>query len=160
MQASRSAESQLLGSTASLGTVLPGTENGTVSHHIVPNPSGKYAITANTHPRMYHSASQQHCSTEDSDTAICQFAYTRCPALHLACPHQEHHKCSVDVFKGQLDKFLLTVPDEPQITGYTAQRRAESNSLLGMACHAHTRNRMEVLSGNPSAMKVALSALP
>ena len=115
----------------------------------VPNPSGKYAITANTHSpstRMYHSASQQHCSTEDSDTAICQ-------AL-------QHHKMLSGCFKGQLDKFLLTVTDEPQITGCTAQRRAKSNSLLDVACHAHTRNRMEVLSGNPSAMKVALPALP
>ena len=53
-------------------------------------------------------------------------------------------KCSVDVFKGQLDRILLTVPDEPKITGYTAQRRAESNSLLDMACDAHTRNMVEV----------------
>ena len=44
--------------------------------------------------------------------------------------------CSVDSFKRRLDKFLSTVPDEPQIPGYTAQRRAESNSLLDMTCLA------------------------
>jgi len=37
-------------------------------------------------------------------------------------------KCSVDHTKRQLDKFLATVPDEPHIHGYTAQRRAETNS--------------------------------
>lgn len=40
--------------------------------------------------------------------------------------------CSTDVFKRQLDKFLRTVPDEPQVRGYTAQRSANSNSLLDM----------------------------
>ena len=44
--------------------------------------------------------------------------------------------CSIDSFKHYLDKYLATVPDEPQIRGYTAMRRAESNSLLHMALFA------------------------
>ena len=40
--------------------------------------------------------------------------------------------CSVDSFKRKLDSFLQTIPDEPQIPGYTAMRRAESNSLPDM----------------------------
>ena len=36
------------------------------------------------------------------------------------------------VFKKQLDEFLATIPDEPLSPGYTATRRAESNSLLHM----------------------------
>ena len=40
--------------------------------------------------------------------------------------------CSVDPMKRQLDKFLATIPYELQIDGYTVQRRAETNSLLGM----------------------------
>ena len=40
--------------------------------------------------------------------------------------------CSIDTFKRKLDAYLATVPDEPQITGYTAIRRADSNSLLEM----------------------------
>ena len=40
--------------------------------------------------------------------------------------------CSVDAFKRSLDKYLATVPDEPQIRGYTSNRRAESNSLVHM----------------------------
>ena len=53
--------------------------------------------------------------------------------------------CTVDTFKHRLDRYLASVPDEPQIQGYTAQRRAESNSLLDMACLAHQESRMEVL---------------
>ena len=41
--------------------------------------------------------------------------------------------CSVDTFKRCLDKYLGMVPDEPHICGYTALRRAESNSLFDMA---------------------------
>ena len=39
---------------------------------------------------------------------------------------------SLSTFKRALDKFLNSVPDEPQIPGYTAHRRASSNSLLAM----------------------------
>ena len=39
---------------------------------------------------------------------------------------------STDHFKHHLDKFLVTVPDEPLIPGYTAYRRADSNSLVHM----------------------------
>ena len=52
--------------------------------------------------------------------------------------------CSVDSFKRKLDKFLETVPDEPLIQGYTAQRRAESNSLLDMACLANAHHTQVV----------------
>ena len=38
----------------------------------------------------------------------------------------------VDVFKGHLDRYLMSVPDEPLIRGYEKYRRAESNSLLNM----------------------------
>ena len=41
--------------------------------------------------------------------------------------------CSTDTYKRSLDKYLATVPDEPQIPRYTAYRRAETNSLLDMA---------------------------
>ena len=41
--------------------------------------------------------------------------------------------CTVETFKLHLDRFLATVPDEPQVRGYTAMRRAESNSLLHVA---------------------------
>ena len=40
--------------------------------------------------------------------------------------------CSPDIFKRALDRFLSKVPDEPLIPGYTAMRRADSNSLVNM----------------------------
>ena len=40
--------------------------------------------------------------------------------------------CEKSLFKKKLDIFLKTVPDEPQINGYTANRRADTNSLLDM----------------------------
>ena len=54
--------------------------------------------------------------------------------------------CSVDSFKYHLDKFLKTVPDEPQVQGYTAQRRCDSNSLIDMTkfAKAHSMSRVEV----------------
>jgi len=51
--------------------------------------------------------------------------------------------CPVDHMKRQLDKFLATVPDEPQIHGYTAQRRADTNSLLDMIRTADSQHRQE-----------------
>ena len=41
--------------------------------------------------------------------------------------------CTAETFKLHLGRFLATVPDEPQAKGYTAMRRAESNSLLHVA---------------------------
>ena len=35
-------------------------------------------------------------------------------------------------FKNELDKFLGTIADEPLVSGYTARRRTDSNSLLHM----------------------------
>ena len=57
------------------------------------------------------------------------------PRLFNTLPASIRNKtgCTVEEFKRGLDKFLGTVPDERQIPGYTAMRRAESNSLIHMA---------------------------
>ena len=57
------------------------------------------------------------------------------PRLFNSLPSSIRNKsgCTVDTFKFYLDKYLATVPDEPLVRGYTAMRRAESNSLLFMA---------------------------
>ena len=47
--------------------------------------------------------------------------------------------CSLDKFKREMDNFLKTVPDEPLVPGYTAYRRAESNSLIHMRKHARQK---------------------
>ena len=55
--------------------------------------------------------------------------------------------CSKEYFKRQLDKYLCNIPDEPQIQGYTAHRRAETNSLVDMIKHknAYQDQRVEGL---------------
>ena len=46
-----------------------------------------------------------------------------------------------DKFKRKLDQYLKFVPDEPQIQGYTAWRRANSNCLIDMAKFASYEER-------------------
>ena len=67
--------------------------------------------------------------------------------------------CKVDIFKRRLDKYLSTIPDEPQVLGYTAQRRADSNSILHMGkfAYAHWPSQVEVFG---EAEEVALTSLP
>ena len=50
----------------------------------------------------------------------------------LPKPLRDMSGVSLDSFKRALDQFLNTVPDEPQIPGYTACRRADSNSIIHM----------------------------
>ena len=67
----------------------------------------------------------------------------------------------VDIFKRRLDKFLSTIPDEPQVLGYTAQRRADSNSSLHMGkfADAHWPSQVEVFgeADSPSRRGCAYS---
>ena len=59
-------------------------------------------------------------------------------------------KCEVDVFKGELDRYLSTVPDEPLIRGYERYRRAESNSLLNMTKFASKPGDHEYYESPPT----------
>ena len=58
----------------------------------------------------------------------------RGPRLFNALPASIRNMtgCTVDSFKRSLDRYLSTVPDEPQVRGYTSIRRSETNSLLNM----------------------------
>ena len=61
--------------------------------------------------------------------------------------------CSKDIFKRALDRYLQDIPDEPQIQGYTAIRRADTNSLVDMARFhdAHQDNGVEGLDDTGSS---------
>ena len=50
--------------------------------------------------------------------------------------------CSVEGFKQALDKFLLSIPDEPLVQGYTQYRRCETNSLVDW-CVLSQRRQLE-----------------
>ena len=60
--------------------------------------------------------------------------------------------CKVDMFKRRLDNYLSTIPDEPQVLGYTAQRRADSDSVLDMAkfVNAHWPSQVKVFGDGDS----------
>ena len=64
--------------------------------------------------------------------------------------------CKVDMFKRRLDTYLSTIPDEPQVLGYTAQRRADSNSVLHMAkfVNAHWPSQVEVFGAGDSPSRI------
>ena len=71
--------------------------------------------------------------------------------------------CKVDMLKRRLDKYLSTIPDEPQVLGYTAQRRADSNSVLHMPkfVNAHWPSQVEVFGdGDSPSRRGWLTALP
>ena len=63
--------------------------------------------------------------------------------------------CKVDIFMRRLDKYRSTIPDESQILGYTAQRRADSNSILHMGkfLNAHWSSQVEVFGDADSASR-------
>ena len=71
--------------------------------------------------------------------------------------------CKVDTFKRRLDNYLSTIPDEHQVLGYTAKRRADSNSVLDLAkfvnAHWPSQVRKCLVTIRP-AEEVALTALP
>ena len=102
----------------------------------VPN-IGNDRIKSKTHQRRgrecFPPKVNQHCSRK-----VQNLIYASLPVhgqqLFNCLPLEIRNmtKCEVDTFKGALDQYLMTVPDEPLIRGYEKFRRAESNSLLDM----------------------------
>lgn len=54
--------------------------------------------------------------------------------------------CSVECFKRELDKFLMSIPDEPPVRGYTQYRRCETNSLIDWCVLAQLRQLEDTVS--------------
>lgn len=57
--------------------------------------------------------------------------------------------CNLEVFKRKLDTFLRSVPDEPLVSGYTAYRRADSNSLIHMVQFSNAQQVVLAGGGQP-----------
>ena len=85
---------------------------------------GRYCLV----PRVSHQASSTIQTIRYGSFAV------RGPMLFNTLPSELRNmtNCSSKSFKQALDTFLKTIPDEPQIPGYTYMRRAESNSLIHM----------------------------
>jgi hypothetical protein len=77
----------------------------------------------------------------------------RGPMLFNSIPHEIRNltDCKTEIFKAALDKWLARIPDEPQVPGYTAMRRAETNSIRHMIPYAlkDGRNHEPCVPGLP-----------
>ena len=62
--------------------------------------------------------------------------------------------CSVTVFKGQLDRFLSSLPDQPLIPSMTAYRQCESNSVIDWINHQRrlTKSTLRPLLGQEDSL--------
>ena len=63
---------------------------------------------------------------------ICESLAVKGPKLFNSLPKEIRNitKCTKEVFKKLLDKFLATIPDEPHIIGATPPRLADTNTLF------------------------------
>ena len=104
-----------------------------ILENMVPNINNK--ISSSTHIRhgrkchvpVLNAKSKIKCAQESSLTS-------HGVKLFNALPKTIRNLTNVklEVFKSSLDAHLMRIPDEPQITGYTACRRASTNSLISM----------------------------
>ena len=94
---------------------------------ILPKPSLRYGRLCRV-PPLTNTASTKFQNLREGSFCI------NAPRLFNSIPSHLRNLTGVSLltFKQELDKFLLTVPDEPLCNGYTGCRRAESNSLLHM----------------------------
>ena len=101
---------------------------------LVPNPSPE-KIVGKFNPRLGRSCSVSVVKNGPYSSHV-YASFSVNGAMLFNCVPREVRDltgCSKGAFKSVLDNFLRTVPDEPQISGYTANRRADTNSLLDMA---------------------------
>ena len=68
----------------------------------------------------------------------------RGPRLFNSLPKnlRDRTGCTKEIFKKALDRYLLQIPDEPQVRGYTIMRSTDSNSLVDMVKHVHRTQRV------------------
>ena len=100
---------------------------------LVPNPKPNQ-IVGKFHPRHGRTCHVPLIRCNENQKTLCSSFSVRSAQLFNSLPREirDLSNCSKDKFKNCLDKFLHAVPDEPQITGYTLFKRAESNSIIDM----------------------------
>ena len=91
-------------------------------------------VTAKESPRRGRLCNRPSLNGKVSKLREASLAYQGAK-LFNALPKEvrELTNVSLEKFKAALDAFLSKVPDEPQIAGYTACRRASSNCVYDMA---------------------------
>lgn len=111
-----------------------------ILENLVPN-IGNNVISCRKHIR-YGRLCSIRCTRRSTYTNLRHSFFSQLgPRLFNCMPKYIRNitNCSVDCFKKDLDTYLSKVPDEPQIPGYTACRRAETNSLTDMAKFARPK---------------------
>ena len=104
---------------------------------IVPNPNGK--IISSTSPRRGRMCRIPVVKSTGKIQSIHGASFPVNGAqLFNAMPKEIRNLSNVSLkrFKSALDKYMAQIPDEPQICGYTASRRADNNSILEMKKYA------------------------
>ena len=104
---------------------------------IVPNLSGRSQVTEKQSLRFGRVCLIPHVATSTRNKLQRLREESFCvngPRLFNSLPSNLRNLTGVShtEFKRELDKFLVTIAEEPQMSGYTACRRAEWNSLLHM----------------------------
>ena len=101
---------------------------------LVPNFSGLSEITPRYSDRHGRSCFQRSLTRSSFQQLRSNSLSVHGLQLFNALPRKvrDLHNCSKEKFKSTLDSYLKLIPDEPQIPGYTATRRASSNSIMDM----------------------------
>ena len=104
---------------------------------VVPNLSGRSEVISKQSLRFGRVCVIPHVPTSTTNKLQRLREGSFCinaPRLFNALPSHLRNLTGIShmKFKEELDKYLLTIADEPLTCGYTARRRAESNSLLHM----------------------------
>ena len=104
-----------------------------ILENLVPNPKPGQIFG------RFHQRHGRFCNVPVIENNVCKNIVLSSFAVHsgqlfncLPKEIRDLSDCGKDTFKNCLDNFLKTVPDEPQISGYTKYKRAESNSLIDM----------------------------
>ena len=100
---------------------------------LVPNPK-PHQIIEKVHPRLGRTCAVPIVKAGPYQQIVFSSFCVQGALLFNSIPKELRNmrNCEKAVFKAALDKHLRTVPDEPQIPGYTASHQEDSNSLLDM----------------------------
>ena len=101
-------------------------------------PNVNESIRPNTHIRHGRKCSVIRIYNNSKIQSIVENSFcVNGPRLFNILPRQVRDLTGIplNTFKKALDDYLKLIPDEPQLVGYTAMRRADSNSLVDMIKH-------------------------
>ena len=99
---------------------------------IVPNVNG--SIQTYENPRLGRLCKLSFSKNQTSKFRDCTLAVQGAKLFNAMLPKNIRNlkNVSTEKFKNALDSHLKSIPDEPQIHGYTGCRRANSNSIIEM----------------------------